>query len=150
MSQPTQAQLEPEVLHAEAVKAMLQATDFPVYLSASEIPDHPEWPYICAWPAPGEPPPLAERLNGYDGSIITRHQLTFAALTVLDVLGAAGRARRLLHRRRPSIPGRRCGDMRKVPGPPLVPVVDPSVSGPQGQRIHIGYATYELTSSPAN
>lgn len=153
MSQPTQAQLEPDVLHAEAVKAMLAPTGYPVYLSSGEIPARlgdDAFPYLCAWAAPGEPTPGGERLAGYDGAIVTRHQITIAALTALDVIGAAARARRLLHRRRPTIPGRRCGDMNQIPGPPAVPVVDTGVPGPNGQRIHVGYLLYQLSSTPAN
>lgn len=145
----TQAQVEPDVLHAEAVKAMLDTTGYPVYLGENEIPDtipQAGFPYLCAWAVPGEPLPGDERLHGYAGSILTRHQVTIAALTPLDVIGAAARVRNLLHRRRPTITGRRCGDMSQDKGPPPTPTVDTTVSGPQGQRIYIAHLTYSLTS----
>lgn len=147
MSQPTQAQVEPEVLHAEAVKALLEATNFTVYLSSAEIPDQPEWPHLVAWGAAGDPIAADERMAGYAGAVITRHHITIAALTAMDAIGAAARVRRLLHRKRPAISGRRCGDMTHLPGPPAIPVVDPDVTGPHGQRIHVLHVIYTLTST---
>lgn len=146
MSQPTQAELEPDVLHAVAVRNLLEPTGYPVYLGANEIPDEPPFPYLVAWCVPGEPfgP---ERMAGHDGAVITRHQITIAALAPLDVVGAAARCRRLLHRKRPVIAGRRCGDMTHQSGVPTVPTVDPTVHGPQGQSIYVAYLAYTLTST---
>lgn len=144
---PTQAELEPDVLHCQAIKALLDPAGFPVYLGEADIPDQPPFPYIVAWAAPGEQIPGDTRMAGYSGSLTTRHQLTIAALTPLDVLGVAGRARRLLHRRRPQIVGRRCGDITQEAGPGAVPAVDPTVRGPQGQPIYVAFQFYTLTST---
>lgn len=143
---PTPAQVEPDVLHAQAVQTLLAPAGFAVYLGEDEIPDQPDFPYLVAWAVPGDPVG-PERLAGYDGSVITRHQLTAAALASLDVIGALARARNLLHRQRPTIPGRRCGDLDHVPGSQTVPRVDPTVRGPHGQRIYVAYASYTLTST---
>jgi hypothetical protein len=144
----TQAQVEPEVLHAKAIRTLLVPAGFPVYLGEDEIPDQPvSWPYLVCWPVGGEPVPADERLRGYAGSITTRHQITIAALASLDAVGAAARCRRLLHRQYPVIAGRVCGDIEQDPGPPQVPVVDPTVRGPNGVRIYVTYAFFTLQSS---
>lgn len=143
----TQAEVEPDVLHAEAVRAMLEPAGYPVYLGENEIPDHPGFPYLVSWAATGSPIRADERMAGYSGSIVTRHQVTIAALTVLDVIGAAARARNLLHRKRPTIAGRRCGDMSQEQGPPVTPIVDPTVTGPHGQRIYVAYLAFTLSST---
>jgi hypothetical protein len=143
----TQAEVEPEVLHYEAVKAMLAGTGFPAYLGEHEIPEQPGWPYYVVWAAPGEPIAADERMRGYAGSITTRFQLTIAALTPTDVLGAAARARNALHRKRPTIAGRRCGDIAQDPGPPAVPTVDPTVKGPNGARIYVAFLFFSLDST---
>lgn len=143
----TQAQVEPEVLHCQAVQVMLQPSGFPVYLGELEIPDSPPFPYLVAWSAAGEPIPGDERNAGYSGAISTRHQITIAGLAPLDVIGAAARVRGLLHRRRPVIAGRRCGDMAQEPGPQAVPVVDSTVAGPHGQRIYVAYSFFSLSST---
>lgn len=146
----TQAQTEPDVLHAQAVAALLAPAGFPVYLGEDEIPDQPDpvtgWPYYVLWAVPGTPVPADERLRGYSGSIITRHQLTIAALASLDAVGAAARARNLLHRQRPTIAGRLCGDIALDGTEPQVPIPDPSVTGPQGQRIYVTYLFPQLQS----
>lgn len=146
MSQPTQAEIEPDVLHAQAVRDLLEPAGYPVYLGENEIPDEPPFPYLVAWCVPGEPYG-PERMAGHDGSVLTRHQITVVALAPLDVVGAAARCRRLLHRKRPAIAGRRCGDMAQQPVAQAVPTVDPTVRGPQGQNIYVAYLDFTLTST---
>lgn len=154
MSQPTQAQTEPDVLHALAVKARLQATtDYPVYLGEDEIPTNPSqggFPYLCAWAAGGTGIPADERLAGYAGSLTTTHQITVVALSPLDVIGAMARVRNALHRWLPSIGGRRCGDLEQDLTGPVIPTVDPTVKGPQGQPIYIAYLTFSFASTLNN
>jgi hypothetical protein len=117
-----------------------------VYLGADEIPSEPDFPYLVAWAAVGQPLPADERLRGYSGAILTRHQVTIAALTSLDCVGAAARARNLLHRWQPTVAGRRCGDIAMDPGGASVPVVDPTVTGPHGQRIYVTYLFFTFAS----
>lgn len=143
----TQAEVEPEVLHYQAVQGMLAATGFPAYLGEHDIPDQPPYPHYVLWTAPGEPLAADERMKGYAGSVTTRLQVTVVALTPLDVLGAAARARNTLHRKRPTITGRRCGDIAQDPSPVPVPVVDPSVVGPNGARIYFTPVLYSLDST---
>jgi hypothetical protein len=112
----TQADLEPEILHRNAIADLLEAnltaqgsTGLTVYRDI--VPANPEFPYLVVWGAVGVPLDTAERLAGYAGEITTSNQVTAAGLTVDDVLGAAGRCRGALHRQRPVIAGRRCGDL---------------------------------------
>lgn len=143
----TQADLEPDVLHLEAIRALLIPIGVPVYSGADEIPDQPGWPYLVCWGAPGEPfgPDM---LVGYGREVITRHQITAAGLFSRDVIGVLARVRNTLHRADVTIPGRRTGDIAYEANTQTSPVVDPTVRGPRGQRIHVAYATYTLCSTP--
>lgn len=142
----SQAELEPEILHTETLRTRLAATTFPVYTDPDAIPAEPGWPYYVMWAAAGEPLAADERLRGYSGSILTRHQLTIAALSAFDCIGAAARSRRLLHRWQPTIPGRRAGDVFQDQGGNTVPTIDLSVTGPQAQRIYLIYQFFTLAS----
>lgn len=147
----TQAFLEPEILHREAIAALLQArlielgsTGITVYIDT--VPAVPEFPYLVVWGAGGVPLDAAERLAGWAGEVSTTTQITAAGLTVDDVLGAAGRGRAALHRRRPQIAGRQCGDLFVAPTGGR-PVPDPQpASG--GQTVYSMPVFVELHSSP--
>ena len=142
----SQAELEPEILHTEALRGRLADAGFPVYTDPDGIPAEPGWPYYVLWAAAGEPLAADERMRGYSGVILTRHQVTIAALTAFDCVGAAARARNLLHRWQPDITGRRAGDVSHDPGGNTVPTIDLSVTGPLGQRIYLVFQYFTLAS----
>lgn len=146
----TQADLEPEILHRDAIADLLEqaltvqgSTGITVYRDS--VPADPQFPYLVVWGAAGVPLDAAERLAGYAGEISTSTQITAAGLTVDDVLGAAGRCRVALHRRRPVIPGRRCGDLSAVsPGGRPNPDPQPEAGG---QSVYSLPVFVELQSS---
>ncbi|MFI1194083.1 hypothetical protein ACH4T9_12610 [Micromonospora sp. NPDC020750] len=140
--------IEPSVDHAQAVAAMLRTgTAFQVHEGDVNIPDDElTWPHYVVWGAAGNPSVV--RLAGDGGEVWTRTQITCVGLSPLDVLGAADRARRVLHRKRPTITGRRCGDIEQDPGSPGPPAVDPNVKSPDGRRIYFTPIFFTLHSSP--
>lgn len=146
----TTAALNPEILHRDAIATLLEqrltaqgSTGVTVY--RDQVPADPSWPYLVVWGAAGVPVEAAERLAGYAGEISTTNQITAAGLTVDDVLGAAGRCRAALHRQRPAITGRRCGDLSAVPTSGR-PVPDPQTAG-GGQTVYSLPIFVELQSS---
>lgn len=146
----TQAQLEPEILHRDAIADLLEAnlaaqgsTGITVYRDA--VPADPAYPYLVVWGAAGVPLDAAERLAGYAGEISTSTQITAAGLKVDDVLGAAARGRLALHRQRPQIAGRRCGAMSAVSAGGR-PTPDPQPAG-GGQTVYSLPVFVELQSS---
>lgn len=144
---------EPSVLHAQAIVGRLKgATDYTVYLDEMGD-DNPSYPYFVVWPVPGLR--SADRLKGYGGDISTRIQVTVAALSGIDLVGAADRATLALHRWRPAIEGRRCGyveqDQDVVPGTPTptpVPLIDPKYRALAGQKIIYTPLFFVLFSTP--
>jgi hypothetical protein len=142
-----QPSVEPSVDHVNALAAMLAAgTSFDVHVGDVDVPDSDlSYPYYAVWGAPASP--VLVRLKGDGGEVVTRTQITVAALTSLDVIGAADRARRVLHRRRPTIPGRRCGDVGQEPASPSVPVLDPTVTSSDGRRVYVAYLFFTLHST---
>jgi hypothetical protein len=146
---PVVPSAEPSVDHVEAKAEMLRAgTAFQVHIGSPEIPDDElTFPHYVLWGAPGNP--AVQRLSGDGGEVWTRTQITCVALTPLDVIGAADRARKALHRKRPVIAGRRCGDIEQDPeatvGPP---VPDPTPRSPDGRQIYITALFFLLHSSP--
>lgn len=138
--------VEPSVDHAQAIAGMLRADgSFDVFEGDVDT-DTPTFPHWVVWGAPASP--LVERLRGDGGEVWTRTQITCVALTPMDALGAADRARRATHRKRPTIPGRRCGDAEVEPGPNTPPLVDPNVRSPDGRRIYVTPVFVTLHSSP--
>ncbi|MEV2239525.1 hypothetical protein [Micromonospora sp. NPDC049891] len=149
MTAPLVPSVEPSVDHVEAIAALLDAgTAFAVHIGSPEPPDHElTFPHYVLWGAPATPG--LQRMRGDGGDVWTRTQITCVALTPLDVIGAADRARRALHRRRPTIPGRRCGDIEQDPEaavPPPVP--DPTPRSPDGRQVYITALFFLLHSSP--
>lgn len=144
---------EPSVLHAEAIVARLkEATSYTVYLDEMGE-DDPTYPYCVVWPVPGLRP--ADRLKGYGGEISTRIQITVAALSGIDLVGAADRTTGVLHRWRPQIEGRVCGyveqDQDVVPGTPTptpVPLIDPKYRALSGQKVVYTPLFFTLFSGP--
>ncbi|MBM0237737.1 hypothetical protein JNW88_12220 [Micromonospora sp. ATA32] len=144
----TAPSIEPSVDHPAALVAMLRAgTDFDIHEGDVNVPDEQlTYPHYVVWGTPAQP--LVERIRGDGGEVWTRTQITCVALTANDVLGAADRARRALHRKRPVIPGRRCGDIEQEPGIAPPPLVDPNVKSPDGRRIYFTPLFFTLHSSP--
>lgn len=150
---PVAVSPEPSVLHAQAIIDRLrEATAYTVYVD--EVADDvPTYPYLVVWPVPGLRP--ADRLRGYGGEITTRIQVTVAAETGIDLVGAADRATGVLHRWRPSIEGRVCGyveqDQDVVPGTPTptpVPLIDPKYRSLSGRKVIYTPMFFTLFSSP--
>ncbi|HEX8343495.1 MAG TPA: hypothetical protein VF657_01950 [Actinoplanes sp.] len=143
--------LEPEVLHADGIAVLLRARldelgcDFPVYRDG-RIPATPSYPYYVVWGSAGTPYAPADRLAGYGGEVTSTHQITAAGLSVDDVIGAVGRARFALHRRRPVVPGRRGGELTHD-GTPGRPVPDPQREA-GGQQVLALPMFFRLTTSP--
>ncbi|WP_189041038.1 hypothetical protein [Micromonospora sonchi] len=149
MTTPLVPSVEPSVDHVEAIADLLRAgTAFDVHVGEPEPPDDElTYPHYVVWGAPGSP--ALQRLSGDGGEVWTRTQITCVGLTVLDVIGAADRARRALHRKRPTIPGRRCGDIEQDPEAAVAPPVpDPSVKSPPGRQVYITALFFLLHSSP--
>lgn len=144
---------EPSVLHAQAIIDRLNdATDYTVYVDEMGD-DEPTYPYLVVWPVPGLRP--VDRLKGYGGDLATRIQVTVAALSGIDLVGAADRTTGALHRWRPQIAGRMCGyveqDQDVVPGTPTptpVPLIDPKYRALPGQKIIYTPLFFTLYSSP--
>jgi hypothetical protein len=70
----SQADLEPEILHRNAIADLLEAnlagqgsTGLTVYRDI--VPADPRFPYLVVWGAGGVPLDAAERLAGYAGEI---------------------------------------------------------------------------------
>lgn len=143
---------EPAVAHTEAVTALLIArlaaagAQVAVYRDET-IPTSPAYPYGVVWATPAAPHAEAERLAGWGGDAFTSHQVTVAGLSVLDVLGAADRIITALHRQRPTVVGRHCGDLT-YDGSPGRPVLDPQ-RAPTGQQVYSLPLFFQLYSSPS-
>lgn len=143
----TAPSIEPSVEHPAALAALLRAdTSFPVHEGKAPDPDEVQYPHYVVWGTPAQP--LSERLRGDGGEVWTRTQITCVGLTPADVLGAADRARRALHRKRPTIAGRLCGDAEQEPGIPAAPQPDPTVRSPDGRLVYFTPLFFTLHSSP--
>lgn len=142
---------EASVLHAAAIAslavAQVAAMGAAVAVYRDGAPDSPAYPYLVVWGAPAGPVAAAERLYGYGGEAFTTTQITAAGLTVDDVLGAVDIARQALHRRKPTIAGRVCGDL-EMDGAPSRPAPDP-VRSPAGLQVWSTPMFFLLMSSPA-
>lgn len=139
--------IEPSVEHSAALAAMLRTgTGFPAYEGGPPSDEEVEYPHYVVWGTPAQP--LSERIRGDAGEVWTRTQVTCVGLTTTDVLGAADRARRAVHRRRPVIAGRRCGDAELEPGVPPAPQPDPNVRSPDGRLAYFTPLFFTLHSSP--
>lgn len=103
------------------------------------------YPYAVLWHVPALRQSVV--LRGYAGEIFTRVPITFAGLSPRDVAGIADRGSAALHRVRPVIPGRRCGDIEQEQlAIPAAPRPDPNVM-PSGRLIYYLPLAFELYSS---
>jgi hypothetical protein len=89
-------------------------------------------------------------LAGYDTAAMSTIQVTAAGTSVNEVLAALDRATAALHRRRPTIIGRRCGLIRQVPGAfPPAPQRDDRVNTPAGRPVFFSFALFAFYSTAA-
>lgn len=106
------------------------------------------YPYLVVWPSPGFRPTNTNA--GYDGALTTTTQITAAGASADEVLAALDRAALALHRRRPTILGRRCSPISQVPGSqPPQPERDDTVHTPTGRSVFSSFALFSLYSTPA-
>jgi hypothetical protein len=138
--------------HADAIKAMVEAaTDYPIFMGEVTAPDDQlEYPYLILWPPPASRPTTT--LAGYGGEATTRTQITAAGRDVREVLAALDRVGAALHRRRPTIPGRRCGLITQTPEIPDPPQPDRDETArtlPDGRPVFISFLQFSLFSAPA-
>lgn len=143
--------LEPSRLHAAALVTLaesgLAAIGSALTCYLDDVPDDPALPYAVFWSAPATPVAAAARMRGWAQEVETVTQATVAALSVLDVLGAVDRLALVLHRRRPIIPGRRCGDVEMEDVRGLRPDRDP-VPTPEGRPVWTAPVVFRFQSSP--
>lgn len=133
--------------HAQALADMLEPLPYTVFIGEVDDDSALEYPYLVLWP-----PPVARltiTLAGYGGEAITTTQITAAGRDIREVLAALDRTAGLLHRRRPHIPGRRCGLIRQQPEVPDAPQRDPQVTTTAGRPIYFGFLMFTFSSSPA-
>lgn len=135
-------------MHAEGLAALL--APLPCTLYIGEVTDADEdltFPYLVLWPPPASRPTTT--LNGYGGEATTVTQLTASGASPREAITALDRAAALLHRRRPTIPGRRCSLISYTEGAagPPQPQPDPQARTPDGQPIYVTFALFTLHSS---
>lgn len=130
-------------LHVQGIVGLLSPLPYQVFVGevtgsdpGSGAADEILLPYLVVWPPPADRPTVT--LAGYSGQATTTTQIT-----------AAGRASAALHRRRPSIPGRRCGLITLVPGAatPPQPQPDNQVRLPDGRPVYFTFAQFTLYST---
>lgn len=146
------ADLEPSRLHIEAIHALavaqFAAMGAAITCYLDEVPEEPAWPYVVFWSAPAAPVAAAERMRGWGQEVETVTQATVAGLTPADVLGATDRLTRALHRRKPAITGRQCGDCEQD-GVAGRPDRDP-LPTPEGRPVWTTVAFFRLMSNPTS
>lgn len=105
------------------------------------------YPYLVVWPPPATRP--TNTMAGYDGAATTTTQITAAGTTTDEVLTALDRAAAALHRRRPTIFGRRCGLITQLPtAEPPQPQRDDRVNTPTGRPVFYAPLLFSLYSTP--
>lgn len=137
--------------HADALKEMLDAaTPYTTYIGEVTTPDDEiEFPHYILWPPPASRPTTT--LNGYGGEATTRTQLTAAGRDVREVLAALDRAGAALHRKRPTIAGRKCGlitQQPEIPDPPQPDRDETARALTDGRPVFISFLQFSLFSSP--
>ena len=143
MSQPSPP-FEASIAHRAAAAVLLRdRTGWPVYEDGP--PNNPTYPHYVLWGAADSA--FEERMRGSGGEAVTTMQVTVVAVTVDDVLGGYSRARRALHRRRPTIPGRRCGDIT-VEDTTVRPVINPADRTPDGRQIYTLPLIFTVHTNP--
>jgi len=143
VSQPSPL-FEASIAHRAAAAVLLRdRTGWPVYEDGP--PNNPTYPHYVLWGAADSA--FEERMRGNGGEAATTMQVTVVAVTVDDVLGGYSRARRALHRRRPSIPGRRCGDIT-VEDTTVRPLINTADRTPTGRQIYTLPLIFTVHTNP--
>lgn len=136
-------------LHADAIRQLLDArTPYPVFLGEVTAEDDGlEWPYLVVWPPPVNRAVLT--LAGYGGEATTTTQVTASGRDVREVLVALDRTSAALHRRRPAIPGRKCGliTQRDDAPPPPQPDRQEEARLADGRPVFFSFAQFTLFST---
>lgn len=140
--------------HAEGIAALLAGLPYPLHIADvpadtdGDPPHDQPYPHLVLWP-----PPVTRQtvtLAGYGGEGSTTTQLTAVGLTPREAITALDRASAALHRRRPTIPGRRCSLITQVEGAagPPQPQRDDQTRTADGRPIFFTFAQFTLHSSP--
>jgi hypothetical protein len=134
--------------HADAIHSMLTAAvaGWNIYLD-EPIPDSADR-YLKIWPPPVVRP--VTTLAGYGGEGRTTTQVTAAGRSIREVITALDRCGAALHRRRPTIVGRRCSLISQAQDVPDTPRPDPDVRTADGQPILFSFLSFSLFSAPAD
>lgn len=139
-------------LHAEAIRDLLDALPYPVHVGEvtadtdGQAPHTPAYPYLVVWPPPATRPTVT--LNGYGGEATTTTQVTAAGLTAREAITALDRASAALHRKQPTIPGRRCTPITHVAGAGDGQPEQDNQAPVGGRPVYVTFAQFTLHSSP--
>lgn len=143
-------------LHGQAIVDMLNAAltveqaagAYRVYIGeVTTAEDTITYPYLVVWPPPVSRP--TNTMAGSDGAATSTTQITAAGTTTDEVLAALDRAAAALHRRRPTIVGRRCGLITQLPtAEPPQPQRDDRVNTPAGRPVFYAPLLFSLYSTP--
>lgn len=136
---------EPGLQVAEEFKRLVEAaTDYTLHVG--EVPTDPAYPYGVLWAAPAQR--LTVRLKGDGGETYHRLQITVAALTVNDCIGAADRIAGALHGRKPQVEGRTFGRIEhEQDDRPIPPYLDPENRAKGGRRVYISPQFFTVQAS---
>ncbi|MEV5211332.1 hypothetical protein AB0K35_28050 [Micromonospora sp. NPDC053740] len=134
--------------HAEGLAALLEPLPYQLHIGQVTEKNGPlEYPHLILWPPPATRP--AVTLNGYGGEVTTVTQITAVGQDPREAITALDRASALLHRRRPTIPGRACSVIThnaEAAGPPQ-PQRDEQARTPDGHAPFFTFALFTLHSS---
>lgn len=135
--------------HAQALAGMLAGLPYPLYVGeVSDEDDTLTYPHLILWPPPATRPTVT--LNGYAGEVTTVTQITAVGTTPREAITALDRVSALLHRRRPSIAGRRCSLVTATEGAAGSPQPQPDDQArtADGRRVFFTFGLFSLYSSP--
>ncbi|MCG5464227.1 hypothetical protein MED01_002392 [Micromonospora sp. MED01] len=135
--------------HAEGLAALLEGLPYRLFIGEVTDAGGPlEYPHLILWPPPATRPTVT--LNGYAGEVTTTTQITAVGRDPREAITALDRASALLHRRRPTIEGRRCSVITSEPGAagPPQPQRDEQARTPDGHPPYFTFAQFTLHSSP--
>ncbi|MEV0214293.1 hypothetical protein [Micromonospora sp. NPDC050695] len=134
--------------HAQGLAALLEPLPYVTYMGeVIDADDTLEYPHLILWPPPATRTTVT--LNGYGGEVTTTTQITAVGRDPREAITALDRASALLHRRRPTIPGRRCSVISYEPGAagPPQPQRDEQARTPDGRPPYFTFALFTLHSS---
>lgn len=134
--------------HAQGLADLLEPLPYQLYIGeVTDTDDALKYPHLILWPPPASRPTIT--LNGYAGEATTTTQITAVGRDPREAITALDRASDLLHRRRPTIPGRRCSVITYVEGAagPPQPQRDEQARTPDGRPPYFTHAQFTLHSS---